>query len=139
MIKMKRIMAAIAIAVMSCTLSAGISPAAAQNPREFYRDPFYPPALDYCWFDDGWQGPGWYLCDAPWYRGDGWGDRFGWGNRWRNWHTRPHHHPHGPRPAPGRPPVGGQPGLPKPPGQPGGGQPGGSSGIGRPGPEGGSH
>ena len=27
----------------------------------------------YCWYDDGWQGPGWYWCGYRWRRGLGWG------------------------------------------------------------------
>src|SRR5262245_20328992 len=37
----------------------------------------------YCWFDDGWQGPGWYWCGYPWRYGYGWGGGYGWrGWRW---------------------------------------------------------
>ena len=28
---------------------------------------------EYCWYGDGWKGPGWYLC------GDQWNYDFGWG------------------------------------------------------------
>jgi hypothetical protein len=27
----------------------------------------------YCWYDDGWRGPGWYWCGYHWHRGVGWG------------------------------------------------------------------
>jgi hypothetical protein len=38
---------------------------------------------DYCWYDDGWQGPGWYVCDyGPWVSGYWWGGPSGWHN-WR--------------------------------------------------------
>ena len=32
----------------------------------------------YCWYDDGWQGPGWYWCGYAWRRGYGWGGGYGW-------------------------------------------------------------
>ena len=28
---------------------------------------------NFCWYDDGWQGPGWYWCDYAWSDGYGWG------------------------------------------------------------------
>src|SRR6202161_2945415 len=38
---------------------------------------------DYCWYDDGWQGPGWYVCDyGPWVSGYWWGGPSGW-HDWR--------------------------------------------------------
>jgi hypothetical protein len=39
----------------------------------------------YCWYDDGWQGPGWYWCGYRWRRGFGWGGGLGWG-RGFGWH-----------------------------------------------------
>jgi hypothetical protein len=39
----------------------------------------------YCWYDDGWQGPGWYWCGYPWRDGIGWGGPFGW-RGWRGGH-----------------------------------------------------
>ncbi|HET7165192.1 MAG TPA: tail fiber domain-containing protein [Pseudolabrys sp.] len=39
----------------------------------------------YCWYDDAWQGPGWYWCGYAWRRGFGWGGGVGW----HGWH---HHH-----------------------------------------------
>ena len=38
---------------------------------------------DYCWYDDGWRGPGWYVCEyGPWITGYWWGGPTGWHN-WR--------------------------------------------------------
>lgn len=37
---------------------------------------------NYCWYDDGWQGPGWYWCGYAWNNGYGWGGGYGW-NGWR--------------------------------------------------------
>jgi hypothetical protein len=83
----------------------------------------------YCWYWDGWRGPGWYWCGYEWRDGFGWGGAYGWegwtfpgyaaGYR-RHFHGR---RPHGPGPGPGGPghvrplfnrggngPVGGHPG-----------------------------
>src|ERR1700736_5989072 len=38
----------------------------------------------YCWYDDGWQGSGWYWCGYRWHRGVGWGGGVGW----HGWHHR---------------------------------------------------
>src|SRR5271168_421292 len=37
---------------------------------------------NYCWYDGGWQGPGWYWCGYAWRRGFGWGGGYGW----HSWH-----------------------------------------------------
>src|SRR5687767_9471371 len=36
----------------------------------------------YCWYDDGWNGPGWYWCGYRYNRGFGWGGGFGY-RGWR--------------------------------------------------------
>jgi hypothetical protein len=33
---------------------------------------------NFCWYDDGWQGPGWYWCNYAWNNGYGWGGGEGW-------------------------------------------------------------
>ena len=33
---------------------------------------------NYCWYDDGWNGPGWYVCGQYTVRGVGWGGAAGW-------------------------------------------------------------
>ncbi len=42
---------------------------------------------NYCWYPDGWRGPGWYWCGYSWRRGFGWGGGYGWHGwpRWRRW------------------------------------------------------
>ena len=76
----------------------------------------------YGWFDDGWNGPGWYIIGLERIRGRGFGGREGW----RGWH---HHgsHPHG---HGGEPHGGGHPGGDGHPSgghpHPGGGHPGAS-------------
>lgn len=36
----------------------------------------------YCWYDDGWRGPGWYWCGYAYRAGFGWGGPLGW-NGWQ--------------------------------------------------------
>ena len=45
---------------------------------------FYYSGRDYCWYPDGWHGPGFYWCGYAWRSGFGWGGPIGW----RGW--RPH-------------------------------------------------
>jgi hypothetical protein len=33
---------------------------------------------NYCWYPDGWHGPGYYWCGYRYRRGYGWGGGFGW-------------------------------------------------------------
>jgi hypothetical protein len=39
---------------------------------------------DFCWYDGGWRGPGFYWCGYAWRRGFGWGGPYGW----RGWGGR---------------------------------------------------
>jgi hypothetical protein len=46
----------------------------------------------YCWYDDGWQGPGWYVCSyGPWVSGRWWGGGYGW-HHWHGGHPGHGHH-----------------------------------------------
>jgi hypothetical protein len=45
---------------------------------------FYYLRRDYCWYPDGWHGPGFYWCGYAWRSGFGWGGPLGW----RGWHPR---------------------------------------------------
>ena len=58
---------------------------------------------NYCWYPNGWQGPGFYWCGYAWRTGSGWGGPEGW----HGWHGGG---PGGPG-GPGHPHVGG-PGRP---------------------------
>jgi hypothetical protein len=33
---------------------------------------------NYCWYDNGWQGPGFYWCGCAFRTGLGWGGGYGW-------------------------------------------------------------
>lgn len=37
---------------------------------------------NFCWYLNGWRGPGWYWCGYAWRSGYGWGGGYGW-NGWR--------------------------------------------------------
>ena len=87
---------------------------------------------NYCWYDDGWRGPGWYWCGYAFRRGFGWGGGVGW----NGWHRRGGHMHGGGMHRPGGMRPGG--GMHRPGGgmhRPGGHRPGG--GMHRPG--GGGH
>lgn len=47
----------------------------------------------YCFYFDGWHGPGWYRCGFAWRQGIGWGGVYGW-NSWSYgpWERRHGHH-----------------------------------------------
>jgi hypothetical protein len=49
---------------------------------------------NYCWYDSGWRGPGWYWCGYAWRSGYGWGGGVGF----HGW-TRPNGPPRRPRPT----------------------------------------
>jgi hypothetical protein len=76
--------------------------------------------IAYCWYPNGWRGPGFYWCGWQWRSGLGWGGAWGWngwGGGWnsgwngRGWHRgmrpphrpvhRPPHHRPGNRPGHG--------------------------------------
>ena len=83
---------------------------AAAVPTEIEQAQFFFGGRNYCWYDDGWQGPGYYWCGYAWRRGLGWGGGAGW----HGWHGGRG------RVVVGRPGHGG--------GRPGGGHPGGHGG-----------
>jgi hypothetical protein len=93
---------AAATAVIGGSATAGTAPAA-PAPMLFsgVYDPASPPALDhvqwfwggrnYCWYDGGWRGPGFYWCGYAWRRGYGWGGGYGW-RGWRGGHPSAYYH-----------------------------------------------
>jgi hypothetical protein len=40
---------------------------------------------NYCWYDGGWDGPGYYWCGYAWRSGFGWGGGYGW-QGWQGGH-----------------------------------------------------
>jgi hypothetical protein len=47
---------------------------------------FFFSGRNYCWYDGGWRGPGYYWCGYAWRRGFGWGGGVGW----NGWHGGGH-------------------------------------------------
>ncbi len=102
-------------------------------PTDVQQTQFWFGGRNFCFYPNGWNGPGFYWCGYAWRRGFGWGGGHGW-NGWDHrrpphWHGggRPPHWGGGGRPPPharppgGRPPHAGRPGG-------GGGRPGGPGG-----------
>ena len=52
------------------------------NLTQIEKAQFFFGGQNYCWYDDGWQGPGWYWCGYQDRRGFGWGGGAGW-HGWR--------------------------------------------------------
>jgi len=48
----------------------------------------------YCFYFDGWHGPGWYRCGFAWRQDSGWGGVYGW-NSWTYGPYEHRHHRHG--------------------------------------------
>jgi hypothetical protein len=46
----------------------------------------------YCFYFDGWHGPGWYRCGFAWRQGIGWGGVYGWNSWSYGPYERRHHH-----------------------------------------------
>jgi len=127
-----------AATTLSLTVLGAVAPAQALPvqpgpvlPSDVQQAQFVFGGRNYCFYPNGWNGPGFYWCGYAYRRGLGWGGGYGW----RGWdHRRP---PHAGRPGGPRPPFAGRPGGHRPPhvGRPGGPRPG---GPGRP-PGGGGH
>jgi hypothetical protein len=80
----------------------------------------------YCWYDNGWRGPGFYWCGYAMRRGYGWGGGAGW----RGWGGPPRMGHGGPPPRMGHggpPPRMGRGGPPPQMGRSGGGGGGGGT------------
>src|SRR5262245_51065821 len=79
---------------------------------------------NFCWYNTGWRGPGWYQCGFRWRRGSGWGGPLGW-HGWRRPGIRVGQGPN--RPGINRP-GGNRPGINRPGGnRPSANRPGGRS------------
>ncbi len=68
--------------------------AAADSLNLVEKTQFFIGSQEYCWYDDGWHGPGWYWCGYALRQGFGWGGSVGW----HNWdrHRPPREYGHGP-------------------------------------------
>ena len=48
------------------------------NPVMLEKAQWFYGGYNYCWYVDGWRGPGFYWCGYAWRRGYGWGGGYGW-------------------------------------------------------------
>lgn len=136
---MKKIVLATSLALGISLLTApaiampASGPASMPSSSDIQQVQFLYGGRDYCWYNNGWRGPGFYWCGYAFRRGLGWGGGAGW----HGWdHRRPHMHrgpgyrPHiGGRPG-GRPSIGARPGGGGRSGMHGGGRGGGGRGGG---------
>ena len=89
------LLAAAALAGLAFTPPAQSAPAlpgidrAADELATLERAAYMYRGREYCFYGDGWHGPGWYWCGYAFRRGYGWGGMQGW----RGWYW-------GPRPGP---------------------------------------
>jgi len=78
--------AAASLAVLGVAGQANALPfdrfTAAAVPNDIEQAQFFFGGRNYCWYDDGWHGPGYYWCGYAFRRGLGWGG----GEGWRGWH-----------------------------------------------------
>ncbi len=87
---MKKTLIAFAAATALASVASVSMPTKADAQVFVYQD------ARYCFYFDGWHGPGWYRCGYSWRDGLGWGGVYGW-HGWRNysWERRGHrHHEH---------------------------------------------
>ncbi|WP_156898288.1 hypothetical protein [Methylocapsa acidiphila] len=79
-----------AAALIVAAAAAGVSGSAEAGPMQsarlgaatdaalFHQAQFVWGGRDYCFYSDGWRGPGFYWCGYRWRRGHGWGGGSGW-------------------------------------------------------------
>jgi hypothetical protein len=80
------------VPIMGASLNAApmVAPGAIRGAvdslNSFERAQFIWLGHNYCWYDDGWDGPGWYWCGQYLTPGIGWGGGYGW-HGWRGGHA----------------------------------------------------
>ena len=73
---MKRSIVTAALAGLVAVSGLSLPEAAQAQPFGF--EAFFFGEHQYCWYEGGWRGPGWYWCGYAWRRGYGWGGGYGW-------------------------------------------------------------
>jgi hypothetical protein len=63
---------AAAMPALGTNLATTVDSGLVQDVQYFYG------GREYCWYLDGWHGPGYYYCGYAWRRGLGWGGGYGW-------------------------------------------------------------
>jgi hypothetical protein len=79
--------ATVALAASTFTMKAEAMPlgglgTAADTLAAIEKSQFFYGGRNYCWYPDGWHGPGFYWCGYAFRPGLGWGGPIGW----RGWH-----------------------------------------------------
>ena len=79
--------AAVALAASTFTIKADAMPlgglgSAADSLGLVEKSQYFFAGRDYCWYPDGWHGPGFYWCGYAYRVGYGWGGPIGW-RGWR--------------------------------------------------------
>ena len=78
------------------SLSASAAPARGASPASasmVEQAQFYWNDQQYCFYEDCWHGPGWYVCGNAWRRGYGWGGGRGWDRRFHDEGRREYREP----------------------------------------------
>jgi hypothetical protein len=68
-------------AIVTAVLAAAVTAGGLSLPALVRAQPIVPFLFgghQYCWYDAGWQGAGWYWCGYAERRGYGWGGGAGW-------------------------------------------------------------
>ena len=63
---------------MSINIGTGLKPALDATDIIQKAAVFIVEGYRYCFYFDGWHGPGWYRCGFAWRRNLGWGGEYGW-------------------------------------------------------------
>jgi hypothetical protein len=63
---------------MSINIDAGLKPALDATDMMQKAAVFIIEGNRYCFYFNGWHGPGWYRCGFAWRRNLGWGGEYGW-------------------------------------------------------------
>ena len=63
---------------MSINIGAGLKPALDATDMMQKAAVFIIEGYRYCFYFNGWHGPGWYRCGFAWRRNLGWGGEYGW-------------------------------------------------------------
>jgi hypothetical protein len=83
--RMMSVMAAVALIASAALCSAEAAPAPYLNLQRaegsalpIEKTQYYWGGQNYCWYPNGWRGPGWYWCGYAFTYGYGWGGGYGW-------------------------------------------------------------
>jgi hypothetical protein len=84
----KLLLTFVALSALGCVSTASAAPSpqfgadALNHVSSVEKAQFVFGGRNYCFYLNGWHGPGWYWCGYSWRRGYGWGG----GRGWHGWH-----------------------------------------------------